>query len=979
LPTRIISYAWGESYVDELLTFAIPALLAPGNLPYVASQVKCEVILLTEQRFFAKVAANPAIAKIQKLCPVRLVGLDDLVTNKDKYGMALTYALHRAFADLGSAMTDCWLMFLNADFVLADGSLKNLLGHLMRGERIVASPSYCSVKEDAIPDLRQWFGSDPTVLAIPPREMARLILRHRHSTIRGKTVNQDAFHMRYMDQFYWLVDDNTLLGHQMPVAIVGLRPEHHVPEPNSLWDHGLMVEFCPTAEVKLLGDSDEFLMLELRSGDVARDQIGAGPPDPREVGERMISWVTPYQASFALRPLTLHAADLPPSADEARQKLDDFVAKVMSFAPKTFPSHLDHPQWTYHWPNFMKARHVFLSTELGARTETEPPPRSISGVDQCWWRLDGLEKALARKTLVRKTKKIAGEDREYPVELVTSTIEQVDCDLGRLDKLRSEYNALLQPRVKTAGIPVVRRRLGPEPQPAPTGRLLGRIVRPYYYKIFGRWPRVTMLNPFWAPLQPLLRIIDRATADGAEDVLFVGDRSGIAHRISDLPGTYAWVSVAGVTSGLFHKALDARSQFDLCVVDLEAEELPQFPEIVATVKPFMRPGGIIVGFHLNFSQPLTADLQLRGVDGEVVFAGTEQSVRAITAHMAALAQGGRYRLPIRIALNTPRAWLANRVESARAPVKEAPPLRSLTGVTMTMPAIPWFEGDNDTVEFAAATGVFLGAAEAPVTPENRVAASVANPPGTVVILSFGQSNAANDGAARYVPRHGVHVFNVFDMNYYKAVDPLPGATNNGGSVWGRLGDKMIETGQFRSVLFVPIAVGASYIKEWTPPDGYCYRRLQLALTRLKRGGIRVDMLCWHQGEADANHRTTSAEEYKSGFRRLVKRIRAAGCEAPIYVAIASLCEKDAHPYQNREQIRLAQQQLVAISEGLLPGPDTDRFDGDYRSDGCHFSESGLDAVAQAWLESIAAHPPDCSVAAVPPPQSRNADRHSRVG
>jgi Carbohydrate esterase, sialic acid-specific acetylesterase len=1036
LPTRIISYAWGESYVNELLTFAIPALLAPGNLPYVVSQVDCEVVLATEQRFFAKVAANPAIAKVQKLCPVRFVGLDDLVTNKDKYGMALTYALHRAFADLGSAMTDCWLMFLNADFVLADGSLKNLLGHLMQGERIVASPSYCSIKEDVIPELRQWFGSDPTVLAIPPREMSRLILRHRHSTIRGKTVNQDVFHMRYMDQFYWLVDDNTLLGHQMPVAIVGMRPERHVPEPNSLWDHGLMVEFCPAAEVKLLGDSDEFLMLELRGGDIAQDQIGTGPPDPREVGERMISWVTPYQASFALRPLTLHAAELPPSIDEARQKLDDFTSEVMSYAPKNFPSHLDHPQWTYHWPAFMKARHAFLSTRFGACTETEPPPRSMSEVDQCWWRLDGVEKALARKKRV-----LAVEDREFLVELLTSAMEQIDRDLGRLgevdrqslidevaatrppnhdthidpysgvtlgqrvdsgssrkrtiewdetnrkkalmrqaiasveqhyldhvcalevehDRVRSEYNALIRPRVKTAGIPVVRRRLGPVPQPAAAGRLLGRIVQPYYYKMFGRWPRVTMLNPFWAPLQPLLRVIDKAKADGAEDVLFVGDRSGIAHRITDLPGAYAWVSVAGVTSGLLHKALDARPHFDLCVVDLEAEELPQFPEIVATVKPFMRPEGIIVGFHLNFGQPLTADPQFQGVDGEVVFTGTEQSLRATTAHTAALARGGRSRLAIKLALNTPRAWLANRAERARPPVhKKSPPPQYLTGITMTTPAIPWFEGDNDTVEFAVATGVLLGAAEAPVSPENRVAASVANPPGTVVILSFGQSNAANDGAARYVSRQAVHVFNLFDMNYYKAVDPLPGATNSGGSVWGRLGDKMIESGQFRSVLFVPIAVGASYIQDWTPPDGYCYRRLQFALTRLKRVGIRIDMLCWHQGEADANHRTTSAEEYKSGFRRLVKRIRAAGCEAPIYVAIASLCENDPHPHQNREQIRLAQQQLVAISEGLLPGPDTDRFDDDYRSDGCHFSESGLDAVAQAWLESIAAHPPACS-------------------
>jgi hypothetical protein len=39
LPTRIITCAWGEKYVGELLSMTVPALLAPGNLPYVASVV----------------------------------------------------------------------------------------------------------------------------------------------------------------------------------------------------------------------------------------------------------------------------------------------------------------------------------------------------------------------------------------------------------------------------------------------------------------------------------------------------------------------------------------------------------------------------------------------------------------------------------------------------------------------------------------------------------------------------------------------------------------------------------------------------------------------------------------------------------------------------------------------------------------------------------------------------------------------------
>src|SRR5262245_15224443 len=79
LPTRVITYAWGETYVEELLAFTIPALLAPGNLPHVASQTACEVIILTEERCFESVSTNAAVARVRELCPVRLLGLDDLI------------------------------------------------------------------------------------------------------------------------------------------------------------------------------------------------------------------------------------------------------------------------------------------------------------------------------------------------------------------------------------------------------------------------------------------------------------------------------------------------------------------------------------------------------------------------------------------------------------------------------------------------------------------------------------------------------------------------------------------------------------------------------------------------------------------------------------------------------------------------------------------------------------------------------------
>src|SRR5262245_11337938 len=354
-PTRIITYAWGAKYVDTLLSFTLPALLAPGNLPYVASEVPCELIILTQWRFFFKVNRHPAVVRIRKLCSVRLVRLDDLIVSKDKYGMTLTYALHRAFSDLGPAITEHWQIFLNADFILADGSLRTVIHHLANRQRIVASPSYCTVAEEVMPELRKYFDPATSTLRISHREIARLILQHRHTVIRGKTVNQTAFHMRYADQFYWSVDGGILLGYQMPVSIVGLWPERYVPEPNTYWDFGLIWEYCPRAEICVIGDSDEFTILELRDKTVAEDQIVLGRPEKKQIAERMVTWVTPYQQHFLKFPLTLHDVDLPPSIDDARTKLRSFVDEVMLHTPP-LPSHIKHSQWEYHWANFQDAR-----------------------------------------------------------------------------------------------------------------------------------------------------------------------------------------------------------------------------------------------------------------------------------------------------------------------------------------------------------------------------------------------------------------------------------------------------------------------------------------------------------------------------------------------------------------------------------------------------------------------------------------------
>lgn len=224
-----------------------------------------------------------------------------------------------------------------------------------------------------------------------------------------------------------------------------------------------------------------------------------------------------------------------------------------------------------------------------------------------------------------------------------------------------------------------------------------------------------------------------------------------------------------------------------------------------------------------------------------------------------------------------------------------------------------------------------------------------------VFLVCGQSNAANHGERIYAPKHAVYSFDFLRFRCVRADDPLGGASGNGGSIWSRLGDLMVERGIFRSVLFVPIAFGGSFVTDWIP-DGSKHARTTLALSRLTKAlghlPLPFSAVLWQQGEAEANHTAMPAATYQAHLRDVVADLRSRGVFAPVFVAAATYCEAGPHPFDNAAQIRDAQLTVADPSAGFFPGPDVDAITADGRYDRCHLSEAGLQRCAELWFEVL---------------------------
>lgn len=219
-------------------------------------------------------------------------------------------------------------------------------------------------------------------------------------------------------------------------------------------------------------------------------------------------------------------------------------------------------------------------------------------------------------------------------------------------------------------------------------------------------------------------------------------------------------------------------------------------------------------------------------------------------------------------------------------------------------------------------------------------------PRHAILLTFGQSNSANFGETRYNATENVINFNIHDGKCYLSEDPLFGADGDGGSVWGRLGDQLIASGAFDRVLIIPFGIGGTAIREWTT-GGRLHPRVEHTAQQLRLAGIEPTHVLWHQGENDARDRTPS-HEYIEMFAALVKSLHDYGINAPVFPAVASICDN-----LGSVTIRSAQRALPEYIVGVHSGADTDSLsDMSDRFDYCHFSEKGLVAHAKLWKQVI---------------------------
>jgi hypothetical protein len=179
-----------------------------------------------------------------------------------------------------------------------------------------------------------------------------------HPATLANTVNYPAFHNAHTNRLFWRVDRDTLIGRFYLMHQICIRPQTTDFVIGSASDYSFVAEMCPTGNIVILTDSDDYFVAEVQPLHHESHHIRLGPHSIDELAVCLSEWTNRRHRLNAENTIVFHARDLPASIPEAAADADKFIRDITSRLGKEQPLR-NHPYWigAIAALNAAKARH----------------------------------------------------------------------------------------------------------------------------------------------------------------------------------------------------------------------------------------------------------------------------------------------------------------------------------------------------------------------------------------------------------------------------------------------------------------------------------------------------------------------------------------------------------------------------------------------------------------------------------------------
>src|SRR5262249_785864 len=177
-----------------------------------------------------------------------------------------------------------------------------------------------------------------------PRKLMHWAMTDLHPMTLANMVNLPLGHSVHSNRLFWRVDDNTLIGRFYLMHMICIRPEitHFIV--GSSCDYSFVPEMCPSGNVHVLTDSDDYLVVEMQKRSHERTLVRFGSVKQSALAASLAEWATATHRKNAHSAVIFHAADLPPQFDESVIQSGAYINEVEQSLPAPQP-HRNHPYW----------------------------------------------------------------------------------------------------------------------------------------------------------------------------------------------------------------------------------------------------------------------------------------------------------------------------------------------------------------------------------------------------------------------------------------------------------------------------------------------------------------------------------------------------------------------------------------------------------------------------------------------------------
>jgi hypothetical protein len=392
---RCLLPIWGYPYIKKFLEVALPTWLAEGNLPALSAALPTEFVLLTSREDETYLRAHPGFKRLSAACKTTVHYIDHLITGNN-YSTTITLAYAEAVRSLREEMLDTCFFFLVSDYIVADGSFGNVLKRMQAGRSGILVGNFQVVEEEALPWLVNTLQTSPQVLRLTSRNLMKWALSHLHPATVANTVNYPMNHNDHTNRLFWRVDNHTLIGRFYLMHMIAIRPELTDFVIGSSCDYSFVPEMCPSNNVEIITDSDDYLVIEMQPRNHEAKSLKSGTQKVEKLAITLSEWTTARHRENSQTTVVFHAAEIPGDLETHIAVADRFIAKVKAKLKRKPKSHRRHPYWKGAMAAFSEATGATLTGEEWRLALGLPNPE----LDDAWlgrWLREKLQFAMFGK------------------------------------------------------------------------------------------------------------------------------------------------------------------------------------------------------------------------------------------------------------------------------------------------------------------------------------------------------------------------------------------------------------------------------------------------------------------------------------------------------------------------------------------------------------------------------------------------------